>query len=104
LNIKINNNNISNLNKNEINTNPSNHQKDILYKLINKNFSSAPNYVNGLNINNCNISQNNKSLLEKLSKIAKYVLVTPLEIIYKDQYGIFTKSTKEREKCPICLC
>jgi hypothetical protein len=109
-NVKINNNNIFNLKKNEINnfsqknTNPFNHQKEILNKLINKNFSLAPNYVNGLNINNCTISKNNRALLEKLSKIAKYVLVTPLEIIYKEQYGIFTKSTKEREKCPICLC
>ena len=27
-----------------------------------------------------------------------------MEILYKEQYGKFNKTTNEREKCPICLC
>ena len=87
------------------NTNyPYNIQFQIYNNLMTKNFKSTPNYSNGLEINNSNISENNKLLLKKLIKITKYSLITPLEIIYKEQYGLFTKTTKEREKCPICLC
>ena len=38
-----------------------------------------------------------------MDKITKYSFITPLEIIYKEQYGFFKKISKEREKCPICL-
>ena len=36
-------------------------------------------------------------------KITKYSFITPLEIIYKEQLGLFKNISKEREKCPICL-
>ena len=80
------------------------YQKDIYDKLNKKEFTNPPNYSNNLNQNNCKISKENKTLLEKLSKITKFSLISPLEILYKEQYGIFNKTTKEREKCPICLC
>jgi len=102
----MNNDNLNSLDLNgQININNQNdlHQYQIYINLYNKNYQNPPNYVNGLNINNVNISLNNKPILEKLSGITKYSLITPLEIIYKEQYGIFTKTTKEMEKCPICL-
>ena len=37
-------------------------------------------------------------------KSAKVTLITPLEIIYKEQYDLAHKTSKDREKCPICLC
>ena len=81
-----------------------NAQLQIYNNISSKNFKNRPSYSNGLNINNAKIPNENKLLLIKLSKITKYSLITPLEIIYKEQYGIFTKTTNEREKCPICLC
>jgi hypothetical protein len=107
------NNNITNQNLNPktfnnqtINNNmiQPNSQNQIYNNLVSKNFKSPPNYSNGIDLNNPKISQNNKLILKKLLKITKFSLITPLEIIYKEQYGLFTKTTKEREKCPICLC
>ena len=80
------------------------HQNEIYNKIKNKDFSNTPEYSNGLTIENVNISENNKSLLQSLSKITKFSLISPLEMLYKEQYSIFKKLTNEREKCPICLC
>ena len=86
------------------NPEPKVYLTDLFNKIKNKDFSSPPNYLNGLDTNNSNISQNNKTNLQKILKITKYFLISPLEIIYKEQHGIFTSTTNEREKCPICLC
>ena len=80
------------------------HQNDIYNKLNNKDFSEPPKYSNEFEIEYLNISENNKSLLKTLSSITKYSLVSPLEMLYKEQHSIFKKITTEREKCPICLC
>ena len=88
---------------NNKNDDPKSYQKDIYDRLKNKDFSKPPNYSNTFNLDNCKISDKNKTLLEKLLKITKYSLICPLEILYKEQYGIFNKTTKEREKCSICL-
>ena len=77
------------------------HQQNIYNNLKNKNFTSAPNYSNHLDINNSNISQTSLNHFQYLSQITKYDLISPLEILYKEQYGIFNKTTKEREKCSI---
>ena len=37
-------------------------------------------------------------------KAVKLFYITPLEIIYKEQYNIAKNISKEPEKCPICLC
>ena len=84
--------------------NPQQYQQKIYDNLKNKDFKTCPNYSNGLTIENSKLSNNNLNLLKKLSKITKYALISPLEILYKEQYGIFNQTTKEREKCPICLC
>ena len=93
--------NISNFKNNDIN--PLDIQQKIYNKLLSKDFSSPPNYINGLNINNSNISQNNKLFLQKLSEITKYFLITPLEILYKEQYTFSIKKVKEKNVCPKCL-
>ena len=84
--------------------NPQQYQQKIYDNLKNKDFKTCPNYSNGLTIENSKLSNNNLNLLKKLSKITKYALISPLEILYKEQHGIFNQTTKEREKCPICLC
>ena len=114
MNPNLNINNMSNLNimsMNNLNMNMNSNQnintfnqQQIYLNLCNNNFKNPPNYINGFNINNCKISQNNKNILEEILKVTKFTLITPLEIIYKEQHGIFTNTTKEREKCPICLC
>jgi hypothetical protein len=97
-NVKINNNNIFNLKKNEINnfsqknTNPFNHQKEILNKLINKNFSLAPNYVNGLNINNCTISKNNRLGILYCISYIKYYCYQFSFIIFNEEFEEFSKN------------
>ena len=85
------------------NLDPKVHQQEIYNKIKSKDFIKAPNYLNGLNENNSKISENNLKSLKTLSKITNYILITPLEIIYKEQNGLFNKTSKEREKCPICL-
>ena len=87
-----------------ISHNPKNDQIDLYNKLIIKDYSSPPTYSKVLDVQNSKISKNHLPLIQNLSKITNFVLISPLEIIYKEQYGIFTKTTMEREKCPICLC
>ena len=85
------------------NPDPQAYLNDLDNKIKNKDFSSPPDFNNGLDEKNIKISKDNLEILQKLSKIAKYTPISPLEIIYKEQYGIFTKTTTEREKCSICL-
>lgn len=82
---------------------PKVHQQEIYNKIKDKNFAQQPTYFNGLNINNSSISKDNLNHLQYLSKITNYILVTPLEIIYKEQNGIFNQTSNERERCPVCL-
>ncbi len=63
------------------NPDPKVYLTDLYNKIKNKDFSSPPNYLNGLDTNNSNISQNNKTNLQKILKITKYFLISPLEII-----------------------
>ena len=80
-----------------------NHQLNIYNNLKNKNFTSAPSYSNLLDINNnTNISQENLGGLQNITQITQVFLISPLEILYKEQHDIFNKITKEREKCSIC--
>lgn len=79
-------------------------QENIYNNLKNKNFTSIPNYSNDLYINNPNISPENKNHLKNFSQITKFFIISPLEILYKEQHNIFNKTTNEREKCSICYC
>ena len=92
------------MNQNNNNIDFKSNQNEIYNKIKSKDFSKAPQYFNGLDIKNANLSSSNKPLAQKLLKITKINFITPLEILYKEQYEKFNKTTKEREKCPICLC
>ena len=91
------------MNSNFNNIEPKSHQQKIYNNLTNKDFKTSPYYSNWLTKDNSKIKKENLILLEKLSKITKYCLVSPLEILYKEQYDKFNKISKEREKCSICL-
>ena len=73
-------------------------------KLLQKNFTSPPNFKNSLSIESLNISNENKQIINEIIKSVKIIYITPLEIVYKEQYDLFHKTSKERDKCPICLC
>ena len=47
-----------------------------------------------------NIDPKLNLILNKISKITKYYLISPLHILNKQKY----EKSKEREKCSICLC
>ena len=96
-----NNNSFNNFNQNQDINQKSN---ELYIKLQQKNFSSPPNFINSLTKDTANISPQNKSLLENILKTVKINLITPLELIYKEQYDLSQKTTKEPEKCPICFC
>ena len=76
----------------------------IYNNLQQKNFTSPPNFSNSLTKETANISSQNRQLLDQILKTVKVVYITPLEIIYKEQYDLAKNTSKEREKCPICLC
>ena len=80
------------------NPNPQEKLKLIANKIISKNFSEKPTY-NQI-IEQENTQSHIKDILSKLSKITKYFLISPLHIIYKQGF----EKSKERDKCPICLC
>ena len=79
-------------------------QNDLYIKLQNKNFSSPPVFNNSLTKESANISQENRQTLEKILQSVKVSLITPLEILYKEKYDLAQNTSKERDKCPICLC
>jgi deltex-like protein len=76
----------------------------IYNNLQQKNFTYPPNFVNSLTKETTNISPQNRQSLDQILKSVKVVYITPLEIIYKEQYDLAKNTSKEREKCPICLC
>jgi deltex-like protein len=91
--------NVQNFNQN---IDPS--QSDLYLKLQNKNFSSPPKFNNNLTIETAKISIENKNIYNEIIKSAKISFITPLEILYKEQYDLSQKTSKERDKCAICLC
>ena len=76
--------------------------EDLLYllaiKIQQRDFSEKPVYT-GLTMQEI-LDQKIQIILPKISKITKYSLISPLEILYKQKY----EKSKERDKCPICLC
>jgi len=93
-----------NVNNNQINNSKDIQQNDLYNRLMQKNFNSPPAFNTILTKDTAKISLNDKPLLNKILKVVKIFFVTPLEILYKEQYDISKKTSKEREKCPICLC
>ena len=80
------------------NQNPQEQLKLIASKIATKDFSEKPTYNQIISQENIDPQINN--ILSKISKISKYFLISPLHIIYKQEY----EKSKERDKCSICLC
>ena len=56
-------------------------------------------------INNSNIeliSKKNKDILNKISNITKYAVISPIELLYKFNYEKINKISNELDKCSIC--
>ena len=99
-----NNNFINNNNFNNSIPNMNPYLNDIYFKLSQRNFTTPPNFKNSLTIESLNISNENRQIINQILKSVKIILITPLEILYKEQYDLSHKTSKERDKCPICLC
>ena len=78
--------------------------QNLYCKIRNNNYKEKPEYSNDSFINNPKISKNNFMLLVKLSNLASFSLISPLEILYKQQYEKLNHVTNESEKCSICQC
>ena len=64
-------------------------------KISEKNFNDKPEYYQILTHNL--IDQNSITILDKLSHITKYCIVSPLEILYKQKYEFTNKISTEKE-------
>jgi hypothetical protein len=61
-----------------------------------ESFSIKPKYINK--------GHYNTDVLQKISKITHFTLISPLELYYKIKYEDFHKLSHEQDKCTICLC
>ena len=57
-------------------------------------------YIN--NINNELIDEKEKDILNKISSITKYSLISDIELLYKFNYEKINKTSNELDKCSIC--
>ena len=57
-------------------------------------------YIN--NINNELIDEKEKDILNKISSITKYNLISDIELLYKFNYEKINKTSNELDKCSIC--
>ena len=71
---------------------------NLAIKIQNNNFSDKPEYTKLTDQDI--LDPQHKIILSNISQITKYSLVSPLEILYKQKF----EKSKERDKCPICLC
>ncbi len=71
---------------------------ELSLKIQEGNFTEKPKHIQ---IDNQDLLDPQlKYILSKISKITKYSLVSPQQILYKQKY----EKSKERDKCSICLC
>ncbi len=74
--------------------------KEIYSKIEKKDFSNKPEFLNITTYNN--LTKEHKECLEKLSEITGYILISPIELLYKQQYEEINKISNEKDKCSIC--
>ena len=71
-------------------------------KIQENDFNSKPEYFG---ITECPyLDEEPLEILAKLSKITKWCIVSPIEILYKQKYEREHKISKENDKCSICQC
>ena len=69
-------------------------------KIAEQNFEDKPEYYK-IPTHNL-LDQQSITILEKLSKITKYYIISPIEILYKQKYEFKNKISTEKDKCSIC--
>ncbi len=74
------------------------HILDLAFRIQDGNFTGKPTYIEILDQEI--LDPQIKYYLSKISKITKYTLISPIHVYYKQKY----EKSKERDKCPICLC
>ena len=74
-----------------------------IYELIkNKKYEKKPNDVYLNTVSNILINDKYKNILEKISNITQYSLISSIELIYKFNYEKTNKTSNELDKCSIC--
>ena len=74
-----------------------------IYELIkNKEYEKKPNDVYLNTVSNILINDKYKKILEKISNITQYSLISSIELIYKFNYEKTNKTSNELDKCSIC--
>lgn len=72
-----------------------------LYEKLSKNeYNDKPEYLNITS--SPYISEDDLKVLNKLSMITKFKLISNLEILYKSKYEEHNKISNEKDKCSIC--
>ena len=74
-----------------------------IYELIKSNkYEKKPNDVYLNAVSNTLINEKYKKVLEKISNITQYSLISSIELIYKFNYEKINKTSNELDKCSIC--
>ena len=74
-----------------------------IYELIKSNkYEKKPNDVYLNAVSNILINEKYKKVLEKISNITQYSLISSIELIYKFNYEKINKTSNELDKCSIC--
>ena len=74
-----------------------------IYNLIkNKNYTKKPTELYLNMTESPLINKDNEKALQKISAITQYKLISPIEIIYKNNYEKINKISNEKDKCSIC--
>ena len=74
-----------------------------IYELIKSNkYEKKPNDVYLNAVSNILINEKYKKVLEKISNITQYSLISSIELIYKFNYEKTNKTSNELDKCSIC--
>ena len=73
---------------------------EIYEKIGKKDFKNKPEYLN-ITLSN-NLTKKHKDFLDELSKITGYILISPIELLYKELYEETNKISNEKDKCSIC--
>ena len=72
-----------------------------IYSLITSHsFDTKPSYLNITS--SPHINSTHLPLFTHLSSITPFILVTPIELLYKEQYEQHNKISLEKDKCSIC--
>ena len=76
--------------------------KEIYDLIAEGNYEKKPIDIYINLVNNELIDKKSKDIIQKISKITKYSIISPIELLYKYNYEKVNKTSNELDKCSIC--